>query len=272
MRRPVKYTLANFVRHWAATGASFFNRLLSRAFPKSIQVRSSSDFHCPVNGHRVGHRAFLIEPNMRHEITSFRPAFALTVVAVALLPPMVRAADPAENLSASKQSPRNVGPQYDGDGALKRPEDFRTWVFVGASLGLRYSDHASKKGAEMFNNVYLDRRAYEEYARSGTFPDKSMLAMSVYRRARKATSIQKLQGSYEGGLISLEVAVKDRSRFKEEWAYFDFSGGATAKKSAKPFPKKKCFDCHAEHAADDNVFVQFYPVLRRLMERRSAAK
>jgi len=27
-----------------------------------------------------------------------------------------------------------------------------------------------------------------------------------------------------------------------------------------------CFDCHAEHAADDNVFVQFYPILREAGE------
>ncbi len=155
-------------------------------------------------------------------------------------------------------------PVYDDDGSLRWPEGFRTWVFVGASLGLSYSPHKAEYGDELFHNVYLDRRAYEHYARTGEFPEKSMLAMSVYRQANKSESLSKLQGSFEGELVSLEVAVKDSERFDEGWAYFDFSGGDSQKETARPFAREKCFECHAEHAADDNVFVQYYPILRRL--------
>ena len=31
---------------------------------------------------------------------------------------------------------------------------------------------------------------------------------------------------------------------------------------ARPLPPERCARCHAEHAAVDNVFVQFYPQLR----------
>ena len=64
------------------------------------------------------------------------------------------------------------------------------------------------------------------------------------------------------------MALKDSARFDGGWAYFDFSGGKT---TAKPFAKQQCSSCHAEHAADDNVFTQFYPVLRRAKAARAAA-
>jgi hypothetical protein len=55
------------------------------------------------------------------------------------------------------------------------------------------------------------------------------------------------------------VAVKDSERFDETWGYVSFGDAA----AATPFPKERCYDCHAEHAAVDNVFTQFYPILRR---------
>ena len=154
-------------------------------------------------------------------------------------------------------------PVYADDGSLRRPGGFRNWVFVGASLGLSYSPHKSVDGNELFHNVYLDRHAYDHYAKTGDFPEKSMLAMTVYRQASKAEGSSTLQGSFEGDFVALEIAVKDSKRFEDGWAYFDFSGGDSQKDTARPFARDKCFDCHAEHAADDNVFTQYYPILRR---------
>jgi hypothetical protein len=54
--------------------------------------------------------------------------------------------------------------------------------------------------------------------------------------------------------------VKDVERFPDGWAYFSFGDGS--RPTAAPFPRADCFDCHRQHAASDNVFVQFYPVLR----------
>ncbi len=163
-------------------------------------------------------------------------------------------------------------PVYTKDGSLRRPDAFRTWVFVGASLGLSYSPHKAEYGNELFHNVYLDRRAYEHYAKTGQFPEQSMLAMSVYRQSSKAAADSPLQGSFEGEFVALEVAVKDAERFEDGWAYFDFSGGESEKETARPFAREKCFDCHAEHAADDNVFVQYYPILRRLPQKSQSRK
>lgn len=176
--------------------------------------------------------------------------------------------------SASGEPPNSIrsltaAPEYAEDGSLRRPKDFRSWVFVGASLGLSYSPHKKGYGERLFHNVYLDRRAYEHYVQTGEFPEQSMLAMSVYKQADKAEGPAELQGSFEGEFVALEVAVKDSARFEDGWAYFDFSGGESEKETAKPFARNECFECHAEHAADDNVFVQFYPILRRLKNART---
>jgi hypothetical protein len=54
--------------------------------------------------------------------------------------------------------------------------------------------------------------------------------------------------------------VKDRERFDTGWAYFDFGKDALR---AVAFPRERCHDCHAAHGQADNVFVQFYPLLRQ---------
>ncbi len=155
-----------------------------------------------------------------------------------------------------------AGPRYTDDGQLMRPEGYERWVFVGASLGLSYSEHVRPSGSDTFHHVYLDPNAYSHFIRTGTFPDPTLLVLEIHRRAERAAPAR--QGYFEGERLAVEVALKDSSRFEEGWAYFDFSNG---KKTSEPFARHQCYSCHVEHAADDNVFTQFYPVLRRLKSR-----
>ena len=83
--------------------------------------------------------------------------------------------------------------------------------------------------------------------------------MEVYSAGSRA-SINR-QGRFSDGFLRVEAAVKDSGRFPEGWAYFDF-GGPMPREQAKAFPKERCWSCHNEHAATDNVFTQFYPLLR----------
>lgn len=153
-------------------------------------------------------------------------------------------------------------PALSGD-EVTLPEDYLTWVFVGASTGLSYSERdAAPKSSELsdpglFHHTYLNREAFDHFSRTGTFPEGTMLVLEVRRPERKV-SIQR-RGWFEGDLVGRELAVKDHSRFEDDWAYFGFEEGTT---TAKPFPRDACWSCHKEHGADDNVFTQFYPVLR----------
>ena len=92
---------------------------------------------------------------------------------------------------------------------------------------------------------------------TGTFPEKTKLGLAVFEPVSEAT-INK-GGHFEGEQIALETAVQDHVQFHEGWAYFDFQPG---QKVSQAFAKEKCYACHVQHVVDDNVFVQFYPILR----------
>lgn len=163
----------------------------------------------------------------------------------------------------------DLPPRYDEGGALYLPKDFYSWVFVGASTGLSYSDNGSRReGPGMFHNVYLHPGAYQHFAQTGKFPEKTVLALAMYEPSQKGDLVR--GGFFEGDLVALELAVKDSKRFRDGWAYFNFSSGGTLLEKARPVPGHGCVSCHAEHGAVDHVFVQFYPVLRQFEGRRAA--
>lgn len=159
-----------------------------------------------------------------------------------------------------------AGPKYAGDNELIRPEGYREWIFVGSNLGMGYTEGPAPK-SPTFHNIYIQREAYKQYGATGTFPDKTMLVMEVVKPGTNA-SINK-QGQFGDQFIGIEVALKDEKKFPEKWAYFNFirSGGGPALDKAKAFQKDACWKCHNEHGAVDNVFVQFYPVLRAARPR-----
>ncbi|HEU0105113.1 MAG TPA: cytochrome P460 family protein [Vicinamibacteria bacterium] len=159
----------------------------------------------------------------------------------------------AENGSASAGAP-----VYDAEGALRRPEGYAEWTFVGASLGLSYAEGAGEDGPREFHHVYLRPESYAAFRRTGRFPERTVLVLELHEAAQKVAPSR--HGLFEGRRVAVEAAVKDSTRFPEGWAYYSFGDGSKA--SATAFPRAACYECHRQHAARDNVFVQFYPVLR----------
>ncbi|HUS08223.1 MAG TPA: cytochrome P460 family protein [Bryobacteraceae bacterium] len=155
-----------------------------------------------------------------------------------------------------------VTPEYNTKGELARPADFAQWTFLGASVGLSYSEGARNEGGPgTFHNVQIQPEAYRVYKETGKFPEKTILVLTLYEPEQKVSPAK--HGYFEGKLVAQEVAVKDKERFPGGWAYFDFKGGANILAYAAAQPKEGCFACHAKNAQDDNVFVQFYPALRK---------
>jgi hypothetical protein len=112
-------------------------------------------------------------------------------------------------------------------------------------------------GHHMFDNVFVNPESYKAFSETGAWPDKTLLVLET-RGAEQTDSINK-SGSYEGAeVMGIEVHVKDESRFPGKWAFFGFN----KEKTAKMIPlSAECYSCHAEHAAVDTTFVQFYPTL-----------
>lgn len=165
-------------------------------------------------------------------------------------------------IDTAKNGPAD--PQYTDDGKLRRPEGYREWIYLSSGLGMSYSGLAPEDNPP-FDNVFVHPDAYRAFMKTGTWPDKTMFALEL-RVSASQGSINKA-GHFQQGIIALEAAVKDQERFPEAWAYFGFEtpeGDLLAE--ADPFPKEACFSCHAQNAAVENTFVQFYPTLFEVAE------
>jgi cytochrome P460 len=184
--------------------------------------------------------------------TLSRPGRRLALIAAGAL-----LASRADGARVAGPPPAAPAPAYDATGALLRPEGYREWVFVGASLGLSYAEANPDDGPGTFHNVYLRPESYETFKRTGRFPDRTVLVLELHEAASKVAPSR--HGLFEGRRIAVEAAVKD-ARLRDGWGYFSFGDGW--ERSAKALPREACFECHRQHAAADNVFVQFYPVLR----------
>jgi hypothetical protein len=152
-----------------------------------------------------------------------------------------------------------VMPQYDGNRNLILPDDHRQWVLVGTSLGLSYAEGA--QGHEMFNATLMEPTAYRHFVETGEFREGTMLALIVQGVGSDAAPARR--GRFAADVHGVEMAVKDTARVPESWAYYGFGGPMSGgyRTTAAPQPKARCHDCHAEHAARDKVFTQFYGLL-----------
>lgn len=154
----------------------------------------------------------------------------------------------------------NPIPQYTGKNQLLRPENYREWIFLSSGLGMNYSPVSM--GHDMFTNVFVPQWAYQEFLKSGKWPEKTIFVVEE-RGSESRSSINK-HGHYQTDFMGLGVEVKDSSHFPETWAYFNFEENT---KSAGANPKAACFQCHEDHAAVEHSFVQFYPTLKPVAKK-----
>lgn len=147
-------------------------------------------------------------------------------------------------------------PNYTKDGQLQLPEHYREWVYLTSGFDMSYTPSMQMDGHHMFDNVFVNPAAYQAFLKTGTWPDKTVLVLEGRGAQGKGSINQK--GNYQGGVMAIEVHVKDEARFAGKWAFFGFNGD----KAARMIPTSAdCYSCHAAHAAVDTTFVQFYPTL-----------
>jgi hypothetical protein len=157
-------------------------------------------------------------------------------------------------LASRAEAPRPAAAAFTADGKLVFPADYRRWIYLSSGLGMSYTPAAS--GMVMFDNVFVDRAAYEGFLRTGTWPEGTMMVLEN-RDSRQNGSINKT-GHFQTDRMGVEVHVKDAKRFKTGWAFFPFDGEGPATMIPT---SASCYACHTAHAAVDTTFVQFYPTL-----------
>src|SRR6266550_1507419 len=162
---------------------------------------------------------------MRHLAKLFLGAIALAILSGVI------------GLRAQDTSVR--APIYDAQGRMELPRDYRSWVYLTSGIDMSYSDTPVSPGMSAFDNVFVNREAYESFQRTGRWPDKTVLILEG-RSAEQAGSINK-SGRFQTGIVRVEAHVKDAARFNGGWAFFAFQGQAPA----PIIPKTaNCYSCH----------------------------
>lgn len=162
-------------------------------------------------------------------------------------------------LSAETPDSNSDTPQYRKDNQLLRPDNYRNWIYLSSGLNMNYSPMPG--GHDMFTNVFVPQYSYQEFLKSGKWPDKTMFVVEE-RGATSKGSINK-QGHFQTDLMGIGVEVKD-AKSPDKWAYFAFG---ESDKSAAANPKAACWQCHEDHAAVEHSFVQFYPTLKPIAKK-----
>ncbi len=156
-------------------------------------------------------------------------------------------------------------PAYAKNGDMFPLSGYREWIYLTSGIDMSYAPKTGMQDHSMFDNVFVDPAAYRGFLATGVWPDRTVMVLEV-REARSKGSINQ-SGHYQGtDVMGLEVHVKDVSRFSGGWAFFDFdspqSNGTLIPQGAP------CYSCHAAHGAVDTTFVQFYPTLLPIAQRK----
>jgi hypothetical protein len=124
-------------------------------------------------------------------------------------------------------------PAFEGRDTLLRPEGYRDWMLMGGPA------RSQRTAVEL---VFMNPTAYREYAKTGKFPEGTLMIWEAVRDTQQATAPHKQS--------SLLASVKDRSRFDGGWGFFDFTGlDGTVATKAKALPESSgCRTCHRQDA------------------------
>lgn len=163
-------------------------------------------------------------------------------------------------IAVSRAQSSSDAPQFTKGNQLVRPANFRNWIYLSSGLGMAYSKQAG--APELFTNVFVSPAAYRAFQATGKWPDKTIFVLEERTAQSRGSIVQ--GGHYQGELEGLAASVKDEKRFEEKWAYFSFSGDES---SAAPNPRARCWQCHNDHGAVENTFVQFYPTLKETAQK-----
>lgn len=161
--------------------------------------------------------------------------------------------------------------KFNTQGELVRPIDYREWIFIGTPLTPN-DMNKGKAAFPEFHNVYIDPLSWRYWKQNGLFPDETIIVKELVSVGTKRASSG--NGYFQGEYIGLEASVKSKRQFPNaqgHWGFFRFTieGENKLRKSSVVQPAENCLSCHQSNAATDQVFSQYYPVLRDVKSRQN---
>jgi hypothetical protein len=170
----------------------------------------------------------------------------------------------------AQQAKQPGGAAFTPDGKMKLPTGYREWVFLGSPLTPN-ALNGGKASFPEFHNVYVERRNFDAYQKTGTFPEGTVLVKELVLLQKPTFPDGSQQapsgrGYFDGAFNGMDVSVKDTKKFAKTngWGYFTFGHHAEPyETTAAESSAAECAGCHiANVAKTDMTYVQFYPVLR----------
>lgn len=160
------------------------------------------------------------------------------------------------------------GPQYTPAGELMKPQNYREWPLIGTGVGMLYGPAREKvpSGNRAFTNVFVTPASYRAFLATGAWPDKTVFVLEIRRSESVNHAKDGANGLFQGDILGIEAEVKDEARFPGKWAFFNLSMDEAA--GAQIPTSASCYSCHAQNAAVENTFTQFYPVLRDVAKQK----
>ena len=169
--------------------------------------------------------------------------------------------------AAAEDKAKAAPVEFTADGKLKQPVGYRKWMYIGTPVTPNDMNDGEASFPE-FHSVYMDPESFAEYEKTGKYRDGTVLIKELSSvGSKKAPSGN---GYFQGEFTGLEATIKDSNRFKDEpgsWAYFSFGHKYPLKAEATKQAAASCNACHQTSAAKDDVFSQYYPVLRAAAPR-----
>ncbi|MEZ9526438.1 cytochrome P460 family protein [Enterovibrio norvegicus] len=152
--------------------------------------------------------------------------------------------------------------QFDDEGNLLRPMNYREWIFAGTGTTPK-SVHPDVLFPD-FQNIYIDPYSYQVWKETGAFPDGTIVVKEVIKLGKTDSPVGK--GFWQGDYISLSAEIKSKSRFPDthgNWNFFNWTNRAEEKLNDKASALgARCSGCHVENAPEGGVFYNHFAVLR----------
>jgi hypothetical protein len=177
----------------------------------------------------------------------------------------------------AQQAKQPGGAQFTPDGKMKLPTGYREWVFLGSPLTPNALNGGNASFPE-FHNVYVERRNFDAYQKTGDFPEGTVLVKELVLLQKPTFPDGSQQapsgrGYFDGNFNCMDVSVKDTKKYAKTngWGYYTFGHHPEpCEATAAEKPVAECAGCHiANVAKTDMTYVQFYPVLH---EKDTGAK
>jgi hypothetical protein len=174
------------------------------------------------------------------------------------------------NKPVAAQAKPSGGAVFTPDGKMKLPTGYRDWVFIGSPLTPNALNNGKANFPE-YHNVYVERRNFDAYQKTGTFPEGTVLVKELALILNPtfpdgSRTEPSGRGYFDGAFNGMDVSVKDSKKFSKTngWGYFTFGHHALPyAQTAAESSAAECAGCHLANVAQtDMTWVQFYPILR----------